>query len=70
MYKVDEFIKYMMPLDADYSYGVILELKKGRAVVLSKSYPHGTITEVPYRFMDHCGKEVRTVGSREGKNNQ
>lgn len=70
MFKEGELIKYMMPLDADYSYGTILEMKKGRAVVLSKSYPHGTITEVPFRYMEHIGKEVRTVGSREGKNNQ
>lgn len=70
MFKEGELIKYMMPLDADYSYGTILELKKGRAVVLSKSYPHGTITEVPFRYMEHIGKEVRTVGSREGKDNK
>lgn len=38
MFKEGELIKYMMPLDADYSIGVITELKKGRAVVKLKSY--------------------------------
>lgn len=56
MFKEGEFIKYMMPLDADYSYGVILELKKGRAAVLIKSYPQGLVTEIPYKFMEHTGK--------------
>lgn len=56
MFKEGEFIKYMMPLDADYSYGIILELKKGRAAVLIKSYPQGLVTEVPYKFMEHTGK--------------
>lgn len=34
VFKEGELIKYMMPLDADYSYGVITELKKGRAEVV------------------------------------
>lgn len=53
MFKEGELIKYMMPLDADYSTGVITELKKGRAVVELRSYPHGYVVEVPYKFMRH-----------------
>ena len=56
MFKEGDFMKSMMPLDADYSYGVILELKKGRATVLLKSYPQGLVTEVPYRMMEHIRK--------------
>lgn len=59
MYKVGELIKYMMPLDADYSYAEIVELKKGRAVVQRKSYPQGLITEVPYKFMGRIKPEKR-----------
>lgn len=53
MFREGEIIKYMMPLDADYSTGVITELKKGRAVVELRSYPHGYVVEVPYKFMRH-----------------
>ena len=66
MFKVDELIKYMMPLDADYSYGVILELKKGRAVILLKTYSQGLVVEIPYRYIEHYKKVVRKVGSSKG----
>lgn len=56
MFKEGELIKYMMPLDADYSYGVITELKKGRAEVVLKSYLQGLVVEVPYRVMEHIRK--------------
>ena len=56
MFKEGELIKYMMLLDADYSYGVITELKKGRAEVVLKSYPQGLVVEVPYRVMEHIRK--------------
>lgn len=55
MFKEGELIKYMMPLDADYSYGVI-SIKKGRAEVILKSYPQGLVVDVPYRVMEHIRK--------------
>lgn len=66
MFKVDELVKYRMPLDADYSYGVIQELKKGRAVIMLKTYPHGLIVEVPYRYIEHYERAVSKVGSSKG----
>lgn len=57
MFIKGEFVKYMMPLDADYSYGVIREIRKGRAEVELKSYPQGMIVEIPYRYMRHTGQK-------------
>lgn len=56
MFKVGEFVKYRMPLDADYSYAVILDLKKRKAVVVLKTYPQELVVEVPYKYMEHTEK--------------
>lgn len=53
MYKVGEKVRYMEPLDHDYSYGVILELKEGRALIEKISYPPGLRVEIAYRYLDH-----------------
>ena len=53
MYKVGEKIRYMEPLDHEYSYGYIRELKEGRALIEKISYPQGLMVEIGYRYMDH-----------------
>lgn len=66
MYEVDERIRYMMPLDADYSYADIIELRRGRALVRRLTYPEGLEVEVPYRYMQH----VRRDGKRGSSTRQ
>ena len=53
MYRVGETVRYMEPLDHDYSYGVIKELKQGRALIKKISYPPGLEVEIAYRYLDH-----------------
>jgi hypothetical protein len=53
MYRVGEKVRYMEPLDHDYSYGEIIELKTGRARIKKISYPPGLEVEIAYRYLDH-----------------
>lgn len=57
MYKEKEIIRYREPLDADYTYAEITELKKGRAEVkIVGLYHTGLIVEIPYRYIEHIQK--------------
>lgn len=69
MFEVNELVKYRMPLDADYSYGVITELKKGKAEIVLKTYPFGLVVEIPYRYIEHIERRC-PFGISKGKNNK
>lgn len=68
MFVVGERVKYMMPLDHDYSYGEILELGKGAAVIRLLTYPHGAIVSISYKYIDHIKEAKRRNGNGNCKN--
>lgn len=51
MYRVGELVKWMCPLDADYSYGTMLEIKRGTAKVVGSGYYEGIVTEVHLKYI-------------------
>ena len=63
MFRVGEAVKWMCPLDADYSYGTILEIKNSIATVLGRGYYKGRITEVHIRYLS---KEEKGGGGYGG----
>lgn len=46
MFEVGERVKWRSPLDADYSYGTVLEIKGKFAVVSGTGYYTGKISEI------------------------
>lgn len=52
MYKAGDFVKWMSPLDADYSYGYILKVDRGLATVIGTGYYSGVTTEVHLRYIE------------------
>jgi hypothetical protein len=52
VFKVGEMVRWMCPLEEDYSYGTILEIKQSKAKILCTGYYAGMITEVHLRYID------------------
>lgn len=46
MLKVGDRVKWCEPLDADYSYGVILDIKRSSATVAGSGYYTGMVAVV------------------------
>ena len=64
MFTIGEKIRYLEPLDHDYTYGVITAIKPGRAEVMNESgYHKGKIVEVAYSSIEHRGRK-RKRGKR------
>lgn len=55
--KEGDLVRWMLPLDNDYSYGNIEKLNKGTAIVTyTKGYYKGMQTEVHLRYIKEGGK--------------
>ena len=65
MFKVGELVKWMCPLDEDYSYGTILEINNSIATVVGSGYYTGVITEVHLRYIETVEKGGKRVGSNK-----
>lgn len=64
MFEVGESIRYLEPLDHDYTYATVVAIKPGRAEVRNESGFHkGRIVEVAYSSMEHL-KRKRKRGKR------
>lgn len=50
-FKVGEVVRWMCPLDKEYSYGTIVELKKNKAIISYIGYYNGRLTEVHMRYI-------------------
>lgn len=51
MFEAGDKVRWMCPLDADYTYGEILEIKKSIATVRGIGLYRGSITEVHLRYI-------------------
>ena len=63
MFRAGELIKWRNPLDADYSYGTILEIKSSTAIVVGSGYYTGAITEVHLRYIEKAEKGGKGFGN-------
>ena len=71
MVKVGDEVRWRNPLDADYSYGTIISLYKGKATVKETGYYHGVISEVYLRYIEKRGaRGGKIVGSNSKKHNK
>lgn len=66
MFEVGERIRYLEPLDSEYTYGIITAIKPGRAEVRNISGFHKDyIVEVAYSSIEHLKrKRKRKRGKR------
>lgn len=56
VYEVGELVKWKSPLDSDYSYGYILEIKRNLATVIGTGYYSGVTTQIHLRYIDKAKK--------------
>ena len=52
MFKAGELVKYRNPLDADYSYGTVVEINRNVATILGSEYYTGVTTAVHLRYVE------------------
>ena len=62
MYKVGELVKWREPLDADYSYGHIIEINRNLATVRCMGYYTGNINQVHFRYIRKVQKGGKGIG--------
>lgn len=63
MYEVGELVRWRCPLDADYSYGYILEIKRNLVTVVGTGYYSGITTEIHLRYTE----KVKRGGGSYGR---
>lgn len=52
VYEIGELVRWRCPLDADYSYGTILEINKNIARVEGSGYYTGVVTDVHLKYIE------------------
>ena len=52
VYKVGELVRWRCPLDADYSYGYIVSIRRNLVTVIGTGYYRGVTTEVHIRYIE------------------
>ena len=63
MFKVGDAIKWMCPLDNDYTYGEITALRKSVATVKGTGLYSGITAEVHLRYIEKAVRGGGSVGS-------
>lgn len=64
MFKAGDRVRWMCPLDHDYTYGEILSIKKSVATVRGIGLYKGVTTEVHLRYIE---KVARSKGNERSK---
>lgn len=62
MVKVGERVRWRNPLDEEYSYGIILEIKGGTAIVQDSGYYAGITTVVHLRSIEKLERGGKDFG--------
>lgn len=70
MFKVGDTVRWMCPLDADYSYGNIMEIRRSIATVRDTGYYKGTTTEVHLKYIERVQRGGVGCGSGSEKFNK
>ena len=63
MFRVGEAVRWMCPLDADYSYGTIERIHNSIATVSCTGYYIGTTAEVHLKYIEKLQRGGSSVGS-------
>lgn len=59
MFKVGDVVRWIEPLDHEYSYGKILSLKHNRAIVEEMGYYAGKKKSIHLRYIKHLERGNR-----------
>lgn len=57
MYSVGECVRWRAPLDADYSYGIVLAVRSGYLKIRGSGYYDGVITHINLQYIDKGGND-------------
>lgn len=63
MARVGDYVRWCNPLDADYSYGTLLKIKKSIATVKCSGYYSGIIVEVHMRYIERVTRGGKGFGN-------
>ena len=66
-FKVGEVVRWMCPMDVEYSYGTIVEINKTRAIISYIGYYKGRLTEVHIKYLRKLERGGKGIGG--GKRN-
>jgi hypothetical protein len=69
-FKTGELIKWMLPLDHDYSYGYVQNIRRSIAEVRCTRYYNQQVVEVHLKYIEKCRIGGVTVGSSKGKDSK
>lgn len=70
MFNVGDAIKWRCPLDNDYTYGEIVDLKKSRATVKGTGLYSGITAEVHLRYIERVMRGGGSIGSDRKKHSE
>lgn len=62
MFEIGELVRWRTPLEADYSYGTILDIKRNLATLEGSGYYKGKITEVNLRYIEKLERGGKGFG--------
>lgn len=63
MFKAGDKVRWMCPIDEDYSYGTILAIKRSVATVSCTGYYTGTTAEVHLKYIERLQRGGGVLGS-------
>lgn len=64
VFKIGEVIRWRSPLDADYSYGTILAIKRSVVIIAGTGYYTGLVIEVNRKYIRKLKRGGGGFGSR------
>lgn len=70
VFKVGERVKWMSPLDEDYSYGTIVDLRRSTAIVEGSGYYKGHLSVVRIKDIEKLEKGGGGFGSHKKHSKQ
>ena len=62
MFNIGDLVQWRNPLDADYSYGTILNIEGGMATIMCSGYYAGITTEVPIKYIEKIKRGGKGFG--------
>lgn len=67
MFQVGEIVRWMEPLDHEYSYGKLIEIQRNRAIIEEMGYYAGKIVSIHFRYVKHLERSSRGEGTKHNK---
>lgn len=67
MYEVGEIVRWMEPLDHEYSYGKLIEIKRNRAIIEEMGYYSGRVVSIHLKYVKHLGRSSRGESKKHYK---